>query len=170
MPVDGGWLTVRILRGFVAFFEEIASGTLLVLMSVATFSNVVARYLFNTPLEWAEEFSRYAFIWVVFLGAVVCTKRGRHIVIDGLVLALAPRARAFLKALVNLITLAFMTILAYYGWVLTAFTTQPTSTLYVPMSVVYVVVPASAALIILRSLGSTVSQLRSTFAGSERLQ
>jgi TRAP-type C4-dicarboxylate transport system permease small subunit len=69
---------------------------------------------------------------------------------------------------VNLITIAFMAILAYYGWVLTAFTTQPTSTLYVPMSVIYVVVPASAALIILRSLDSTVSQLRSTFTGNER--
>ena len=50
--------------------EEIASGALLVLMSLATFGNVVARYFFNNPIEWAEEFSRYAFIWIVFLGAV----------------------------------------------------------------------------------------------------
>ncbi len=62
-------------------------------MSLATFGNVVARYFFNSPIEWAEEFSRYAFIWIVFLGAAVCTKHGRHIVIDGLALALPPGCR-----------------------------------------------------------------------------
>ncbi len=57
-----------------------------------------------------------------------------------------------------------MVVLAYYGWLLTIFTTQPTSTLYVPMSVVYVVVPVSA-LIALRSLGSLGRRIRRAAAG-----
>ena len=159
---------MRILRSFIANFEEIISGTLLVLMSLATMSNVVARYFFNNPLEWAEEFSRYAFIWIVFLGAAVCTKGGRHIVIDGLVLALPVRFRAFLQVLVDAITLGFMLLLVYYGWILTAFTTQPTSTLKVPLFVVYVVVPLSALLIALRSLGDFTSHLRFAMKGGIR--
>ena len=50
------------------YFEEIVAGMFMVLMSLTTFANVVARYVFNSPIQWAEEFSRYAFIWVVFLG------------------------------------------------------------------------------------------------------
>jgi TRAP-type C4-dicarboxylate transport system permease small subunit len=161
-------ICVKALRLLVANGEEIASGSLLVLMSLATFGNVVARYFFNNPLEWAEEFSRYAFIWIVFLGAAVCTKRGRHIVIDGLALSLPPRVQAGLAALVDALTFALMTVLAYYGWLLTTFTTQPTSTLYVPMSVVYVVVPASAALIALRSLGSLGRRIRQAGQGGAR--
>ena len=156
---------MRAVRLLVANVEEIASGSLLVLMSFATFGNVVARYFFNNPLAWAEEFSRYAFIWVVFLGAAVCTKHGRHIVIDGLALSLPERARVSLAVLVDVLILALMTVLAYYGWILTIFTTQPTSTLHVPMSVVYVVVPASAVCIALRSLGSLARRVRSAGRG-----
>lgn len=148
------------VRSCLSHFEEIAAGTLLVLMSLATFGNVIARYFFNNPLEWAEEFSRYSFIWVVFLGAAYCTKAKRHIVIDGLALALPPRTRAYLEILVDLLTLSMMAVLAYYGWVLTVFTTQPTSTLHVPMSVVYVVVPLSAALIGLRCLAALAGHVR----------
>ena len=159
---------MAILWSVVANFEELLSGSLLILMSLTTISNVLARYLFNNPLAWAEEFSRYAFIWVVFLGAVVCTKQGRHIVIDGLVLALPARPRAIVKVLVDALTLGMMAVLVYYGWILTAFTTQPTSTLKVPLSVVYVVVPLSALLIALRSLGGFANHLRLAVKGGGR--
>ena len=160
---------MRILRFCGTRFEELAAGTFLVLMSLATFTNVVARYFFNNPLEWAEEFSRYSFIWIVFLGAAYCTKTNRHIVIDGLVLALPSRIRAYLQVLVDVLTLVLMATLLYYGWALTVFTTQPTSTLYVPMSVVYVVVPLSALLIALRSLGSLTRHIREAVHGGESI-
>lgn len=158
---------MRVLRFCGAYFEEFTAGTFLVLMSLATFANVVARYFFNNPLEWAEEFSRYSFIWIVFLGAAYCTKSNRHIVIDGLALALPSRIRAYLQVLVDVLTLVLMATLLYYGWVLTVFTTQPTSTLYVPMSVVYVVVPLSALLIALRSFGSLARHIRAAIHGEE---
>jgi len=70
---------VSVLRFAVKYFEEIVAGVFMVLMSVTTFANVLARYFFNSPIQWAEELARYSFIWVVFAGAVVCTKRKRHI-------------------------------------------------------------------------------------------
>jgi TRAP-type C4-dicarboxylate transport system permease small subunit len=165
----GRKIPVRILRFCGTHLEELAAGTFLVLMSLATFTNVVARYFFNNPLEWAEEFSRYSFIWIVFLGAAYCTKSNRHIVIDGLVLALPSRIRAYLQVLVDVLTLVLMATLLYYGWALTVFTTQPTSTLYVPMSAVYVVVPLSALLIALRSLGSLTRHIRAAVHGGESI-
>jgi TRAP-type C4-dicarboxylate transport system permease small subunit len=141
-----------VVRFTLQYFEEIVAGTFMVLMSLATFANVVARYVFNSPIQWAEEFSRYAFIWVVFMGAVVCAKRQRHIAIDSLLAVLSLRWQACLHLLVDLLTLGLMAVIVYYGGILTRAATQTTATLKVPHSLVYVVVPLSAALIFARSL------------------
>jgi TRAP-type C4-dicarboxylate transport system permease small subunit len=156
---------VRLLKSFASHVEEICAGTLLVLMSLATFANVIARYFFNHPLEWGEEFSRYSFIWVVFLGAAYCTKANRHITIDGLMLAVPDAVRAYLAIVADLIILGMTGVLVYYGWVLTVFTTQPTSTLHVPMSVVYVIVPISAALIGCRCLATVFRRVHALVTG-----
>jgi len=158
---------LRVLSFPLRYFEEFVAGSLFVLMSLATLANVIARYFFNNPIEWAEEFSRYAFIWVVFLGAAYCSKSNRHIVIDGLVLALPLGVRAWLQVAVDILTMVLMGTLVYYGWALTVFTTQPTSTLSVPMSVVYVVVPMSALAILIRSIGTLVDHVRTAVCGSE---
>jgi len=165
--VLGGSALLKALRFPLVHFEELVAGSLFVLMSLATLANVIGRYFFNSPIEWAEEFSRYAFIWIVFLGAAYCSKTCRHIVIDGFVLALPGRIRAYLQVAVDLLILVLMGTLVYYGWALTVFTTQPTSTLYVPMSVVYVVVPLSALAILIRSVGILIGHIRHAVRGSE---
>jgi TRAP-type C4-dicarboxylate transport system permease small subunit len=138
---------MRAARHFVVYFEEIAAGTFLVLMSLATFGNVILRYAFNSPIQWAEEFSRYAFIWVVFLGAAACSKHKTHIVIDALTLLAPPPPRRLLALLVQLVVLVLALAVTYYGVVLCRLATQATSTLKIPQYVVYLVVPVSAALI-----------------------
>ena len=150
-------------------FEEVVAGTLLVLMVLATLLNVVARYLFNSPVPWAEEFSRYAFIWLVFIGAVVCTKQGRHISIDIIVKALPDRIRPFVQILADVATATLMLIIIYYGWILTASATQPTSTLKVPQYVIYMIVPLSALLILVRTVNDVFRATRVSFrAGIKR--
>lgn len=141
-------------------FEEIVAGTFMVVMSLTTFANVLARYLFNSPIQWAEELARYAFIWVVFMGAVVCTKRKRHITIDILLSALPSRVSAWVRVVADLCTLAVALAIVYYGAKLTAAATQITATLRVPHYVVYIVVPVSAALIAVYTVGDLRGSLR----------
>ena len=151
---------MNMVRFSVKYFEEILSGTFMVLMFLATFANVVARYFFNSPIQWAEEFSRYSFIWVVFLGAVVCTKHKRHIGIDSVVKALSSHVQPWVNLAADLFTLALMVIIIWYGGILTWRATQITATLNVPQYVVYVVVPASGVLGFLYSLGDFRCHLR----------
>jgi TRAP-type C4-dicarboxylate transport system permease small subunit len=151
---------VGAVRFGVKYFEEIVAGSFMVVMSLTTFANVMARYFFNSPIQWAEELARYSFIWVVFLGAVVCTKRQRHITIDILPQLLPARAAAWLRVLADLCTLGIALVIAYYGLKLTAAATQITATLKIPHSVVYIVVPVSAGLIFLHGLRDTASHLR----------
>ena len=145
------------------YFEEILSGIFMVLMFLATFTNVVARYFFGNPIQWAEEFSRYAFIWVVFLGAVVCTKHKRHIGIDSVVKALPSRVQPWMNLAADLLTLVLMVIIIWYGWLLTRSATQITATLMVPQYIIYVVVPASGVLGALHCLGDFSRHLRESF-------
>ncbi len=151
---------MNIARFSVKYFEEILSGIFMVLMFLATFANVVARYLFNSPIQWAEEFSRYAFIWIVFLGAVVCTKHKRHIGIDSVVKALPSHVQPWVNLAADLLTLALMVIIIWYGWILTRSATQITATLQIPQYIIYIVVPSSGVLGALYGLGDFRRHLR----------
>ena len=46
------------------------TAALLLIMVVLVFGNVVLRYGFNSGWTVSEEVARWAFIWVVFLGAI----------------------------------------------------------------------------------------------------
>jgi TRAP-type C4-dicarboxylate transport system permease small subunit len=139
------------MRWFLRNLEEIAAGSFLVLMSLATFGNVILRYAFTSPIQRAEEFSRYAFIWVVFLGAAACSKRKMHIAIDAAISRLPSRLQRLCALIVETMVLVLMAAIAYYGWILCSMATQATSTLKIPQYVVYLVVPFSATLIFLHT-------------------
>lgn len=143
---------MRAIRFAGSYFEEIIASAFLVIMSVATFANVIARYLFAAPIPWAEELARYSFIWLVFIGAAVCTKRGRHLAVDVAVKLLPTSGRRFCDLLVKIGILLLTGILVYYGIVLMSSATQPTSTLNIPTYFVYLAVPLSAVSILLRTL------------------
>jgi TRAP-type C4-dicarboxylate transport system permease small subunit len=62
---------VRILLGLASVLLAVA--VLVVLMQI------ILRFGFNNPRAWAEEVSRYLFIWMVFIGCGIATARGSHI-------------------------------------------------------------------------------------------
>lgn len=73
----------RVLDGLIAAF--------LAVMVVLVFGNVVLRYAFNSGITVSEELSRWLFVWVTFLGAIVALKEKGHLGTD-IVVALLPRA------------------------------------------------------------------------------
>jgi TRAP-type C4-dicarboxylate transport system permease small subunit len=141
------------MRFYLGKIEEIIAGTFMVLMSICTVTNVIARYVFNSPIAWAEEFARYAFVWVVFLGAVACTKQKRHIIIDAVIGALPRRVGGYVLAFADLLIIGLMLVLVYYGWIFTTMSTEPTSMMEIPQYLIYVAVPLSAALVIFYTVG-----------------
>lgn len=73
-------------------FELILVG-LLACMVVMVFGNVVLRYGFNSGITVSEELSRFAFIWLSFLGTVVGVRDRAHLGAEFLVSALPPTGR-----------------------------------------------------------------------------
>ncbi|RKT28100.1 C4-dicarboxylate transporter DctQ subunit [Roseovarius halotolerans] len=64
--------------------EETVIAALLGLMTMVTFANVVARYLFNSNILWALELTVFMFGWLVLLGASYAVKKRAHLGVDAL--------------------------------------------------------------------------------------
>jgi len=58
---------------------------LMAAMVLMVFGNVVLRYGFNSGITFSEELSRWAFVWMIFLGAVIAIKENGHLGTDMLV-------------------------------------------------------------------------------------
>jgi TRAP-type C4-dicarboxylate transport system permease small subunit len=63
----------------------------LVAMVIMVFGNVVLRYGFNSGILISEEMSRYCFIWLTYVGAMIAMRDREHLGVDTLVKRL-PRA------------------------------------------------------------------------------
>jgi len=60
----------RLIGGYCRLLEYVIAG-LLALMVVLVFGNVVLRYVFNSGITMSEELSRWLFVWLIFLGAII---------------------------------------------------------------------------------------------------
>ena len=69
---------------------EAVIALLLAAMVVRVFGNVVLRYGFNSGITISEELSRWFFVWMTFLGAIVGVKEHGHLGTDMLVGRLGP--------------------------------------------------------------------------------
>jgi TRAP-type C4-dicarboxylate transport system permease small subunit len=62
----------------------------LAVMVVMVFGNVVLRYAFNSGIAVSEEVSRWLFVWITFLGAIVAVRERGHLGTDFLLARLPP--------------------------------------------------------------------------------
>lgn len=65
----------------------------LALMVVMVFGNVFMRYAFNSGLTLSEELSRWLFVWLTFMGAVVALNEHAHLGTDSLISRLPPAGK-----------------------------------------------------------------------------
>ncbi len=74
----------RVFDGFCRLLELLMAAALAV-MVVLVFGNVVLRYGFNSGITVSEEVSRWLFVWLTFLGAIVAMREHTHLGSDMLV-------------------------------------------------------------------------------------
>ena len=95
----------------------------IVIAAMAAMTTVVAvqvglRYGLNQSLDWADEVSRLAFVWAVFLAIPLGIKRGAHVGIELLTAWLPDGARRGLFRLVSLLAMALMGVVAWEAAIL----------------------------------------------------
>lgn len=79
--------------------------TILAVMVVLVFGNVVMRYAFNSGFTISEELSRWLFVWLTFLGAVIALRTNAHLGTDMLVGRLGPTGKRICMGIALLLML-----------------------------------------------------------------
>ncbi len=136
-------------------FESFALAALLAVMTVVTFVQVVARYVFNDSFTWALELTVVCFAWLIFLGISYGIRIGSHIGVDAFVRLLPPRVGRFLAILAVLLCLVYCGYLGWGGWQYTAKLLKVgvlMQDLPIPRWIPTVIVPVGMALAALRFL------------------
>ncbi len=82
----------RVEASFFRFLEWLMV-FLLAAMLAMVFGNVVLRWTVNSGIDVSEELSRYFFVWLTFIGAVVVMREHLHLGVDALVGKLGRRGR-----------------------------------------------------------------------------
>ncbi len=85
-------------------------------MVVMVFGNVVLRYGFNDSIISSEELSRFLFIWITFLGAIVTLRENAHLGVDTLIRKMGRRGKRVAAIASNLMMIGCCTLM-FYGTV-----------------------------------------------------
>ena len=93
---------------------DLASGLALAVMAAMVFGNVVLRYGFNSGIAVSEELSRWLFVWMTFLGALVALKENGHLGTDMLTSRLGRTSRRVCMGLSQLLMLG-CTVMLFQG-------------------------------------------------------
>jgi TRAP-type C4-dicarboxylate transport system permease small subunit len=86
----------------------------LAIMVVLVFGNVFLRYAFNSGITVSEELSRWLFVWVTFLGALVALREHAHLGVDTLVKRL-PAIGKKICLIISLLLMLYVTWLLLQG-------------------------------------------------------
>jgi TRAP-type C4-dicarboxylate transport system permease small subunit len=139
-------------------------GVCLAGFTASTLLDVVAR-LADHPLLWPQEVTSAFFIYGVFVGAAVATRRGDHLQLSAITEAMGPRLRRVVEVLNRCVVLAVGLCLAVFGWenFLTGFGSFRMPSM-LPIAYLYAPIPVCGALVALFSLEQIVNGLRHGFA------
>jgi len=96
--------------------EETLIATILGIMTLMTFANVVARYVFNSNIFYALELTVFLFAWLVLLGASYAVKKTLHLGVDAVVNTLSAKMRRGVGLFVVAICLAYALLLLKGSW------------------------------------------------------
>jgi len=122
---------------------------------VVVFSEVVSRYVFNSPFFWSGEMARYIQVWMILLASTIAVRKNTHLSVDFLTYKLNFRYKKILKIVAILVVMFYIFIVIIYGWklVLTLFRFGQTSpALLIPMYLIYLAIPVTGLLMFLEAL------------------
>jgi len=141
------------------FLERATVAFLLLAAVVILVADVALRAFFGIALAWAAELTRYAIVWLVFIGGAIGARSGAHISIDVLGAILPPRSAHRLVQIAALIAACTTAMVALYGWILVGQMKQfgqTSASLEWPMWVVYLAIPIGCALMSVRFIQNAV--------------
>ena len=126
--------------------------TFLVFFLSAMLIEVFFRYILGRSIFWIEELVRYTFIWNIFIGAIIVSRKRAHVKIDYFVNLIPYKLKRMVLILVRVLILIQDVVVVWYGFKLVyKFRMMRTIALDIPLSFLYVVIPISFLLMFLEN-------------------
>ena len=132
-------------------------------LALIVFLQFFTRYVLNDSLAWTEEIARYGLMWVTFIGGAMVTRRKTHIAVELMSNLMPPGPiRQALLAFVDIVTLGFLALLAYFSVTITERMAFQRMTVFeLPMSYVYAGVALGCWLMFGRQVQNVWRNMRS---------
>ena len=89
---------------------------MLAMMAILVFGNVVLRYVFNSGIVFSEEVSRFLFMWINLIGALVVLKDHGHLGVTSLVEKLGERGQRVCRFIADALTCVCCLLLVHGTW------------------------------------------------------
>ena len=105
----------RILNALWNNFEDYVSAVALLMMVTILFAQVCTRFIFHGALTWAEETSRFGFIWMMFLASSLAAKHRSHIRVTAVLLLIPKKWRIRVIFCVDILWTGFNIIMVFLG-------------------------------------------------------
>ncbi len=98
------------------WLEETVIALLLAGMTLVTFAQVIARYIFNTGAVWALELTIFLFAWLILFGMSYGVRVGAHIGVDLLVKNFSPKTQRTLGIVAVVLCMVYAAFMFKGGW------------------------------------------------------
>ncbi|WP_106476449.1 TRAP transporter small permease [Phytohalomonas tamaricis] len=154
---SGFIVTLEKYIGYLRKTLALVVGCLAIAVFFCVSANVFGRFVVNESYDWAEEMSRFFFIWMVLLGAGVGCLNNENIAVDFLKIAV-PNAVSKLFELVKIVVVYLVCVIIFIAYRdLTSGFVSFTPILGIPKTYMYV---AMLVLALLMFLANTADLLR----------
>jgi TRAP-type C4-dicarboxylate transport system permease small subunit len=107
------------MQAGINLFYRVLEGLIVIALAgmvVMVFGNVVLRYGFNGGIAISEELSRFFFVWLSFIGAVIAFREYSHLGIETFVQKLSRKGRLVCMGLSNAIVAVCSFIFFWGTW------------------------------------------------------
>ena len=144
---------------FIEKFEKFVACASVSVMAILVFVNVIARFIFNSPLAVADEMSCYLFVLMSFMGTAIAARRKAHLGLTIVTDKLSPSAARKVQVLMYLIAAVFCLLIVVFGieMVMSQYALgQETVTMQWPEWIYGLFVPVGAAFALLAFLSVAV--------------
>jgi len=139
------------------------------LMCLAVFLQFFTRYVLNNSFAWTEEIATYCLVAIVFLGAAMCVRLGRHIHVDFLFRYLPAGAARAVATGVDVVRTLFFAYAAWLVWRFMGLIEGETmTTINLPKNLVYGAVCLGFILMFARSVQVSIGNWRRGYSILER--
>lgn len=133
---------------FIEKFEKIVACASVSVMAILVFINVIARFIFNSPLAVTDEMSCYLFVLMSFMGTAIAARRKAHLGLTIVTEHLKPETAKKIQVLMYVISAVFCLLIVIFGieMVISQYAMgQQTATMQWPEWIYGLFVPVGAA-------------------------